>query len=180
MNYQDVLDRFKEVNVTDLFGTKKESKELPNVIRSNETIMYATSGFYDGNTWLITVTDKRILFLDKGMIYGLKQVEIPIDKINSVSHSKGMMFGSIVIHHGSANMEIKQIQKPTLNPLVEAINIEIDSYKNNGSNDERLSSKTTETPFNAAEEIMKYKKLLDEGILTEEEFQAKKKQLLDL
>lgn len=34
--------------------------------------------------------------------------------------------------------------------------------------------------FSAADEIMKYKKLLDCGAITEEEYAAKKKQLLDL
>lgn len=34
--------------------------------------------------------------------------------------------------------------------------------------------------ISAADEIVKYKKLLDEGIITESEFQLKKKQLLDL
>ena len=34
--------------------------------------------------------------------------------------------------------------------------------------------------YSAADEILKYKKLLDQGILTEEEFNQKKKQLLGL
>ncbi|MTW85587.1 hypothetical protein F3157_07910 [Virgibacillus dakarensis] len=176
MNHQDVLDRFKEINVTDLFGTKKEVKELPNVIRENETIMYATSGFMENNTWLITCTDKRVLFLDKGMIYGLKQVEIPIEKINSVSHKKGLMFGTVIIHHGSDHMEINQINKATLNPLVEAINNEIENQKNK-KDDKPYRSK--EFSFSVADEIIKFKKLFDEGVITEGEFQAKKKELLE-
>lgn len=87
MNYQNILDRFKEVNVPELSGIKKEIKELSNILQENEIIMYGTRGSYDGGVWLITCTDKRILFLDKGMIK-LKQVEIPIDKINSVSFKK--------------------------------------------------------------------------------------------
>ncbi len=37
-----------------------------------------------------------------------------------------------------------------------------------------------ETGTSSADEIRKYKELLDDGIITEEEFEAKKKQLLDL
>lgn len=37
----------------------------------------------------------------------------------------------------------------------------------------------SENRFSAADEIMKYKKLLDDGILTQEEFEEKKKQLLE-
>lgn len=175
MNHQDVLARLRDVNVTDLFGTKKEVKELPNILRNDETIMYATSGFVDGNTWLITCTNKRILFLDKGMIYGLKQVEIPIEKINSVSYSKGLMFGNITIHHGSDHMEIKQINKITLNPLVDAINNEIENLK--GEKNDPIQSK--ELSYSIADEIKKFKGLLDEGVITEDEFQTKKKELLE-
>ena len=37
-----------------------------------------------------------------------------------------------------------------------------------------------ETPTSAADEIRELKSLFDEGILTQEEFEAKKKQLLNL
>ena len=37
-----------------------------------------------------------------------------------------------------------------------------------------------ETPQSNADELRKYKELLDSGIITQEEFNAKKKQLLDL
>lgn len=174
MNHQDVLNRFGEVNVTDLFGTKKEVKELPNVLQENETIMYATSGFVDNNTWLITCTDKRIIFLDKGMIFGLKQVEIPIEKINSVSHSKGLMFGTITIHHGSDNMEIKQISKTTLTPMIEAINNEIEKTKDKNNN---LTDSNNVTSI--ADEISKFKDLLDAGAITEDEYEIKKTELLN-
>lgn len=42
------------------------------------------------------------------------------------------------------------------------------------------SPDTTEVPTSAADEIKKYKNLLNEGIITQEEFDAKKKQLLNL
>ena len=176
MNYEDILERFNEINVTDLFGTKKEVRELPNVLRNDEIIMYATSGFVDGNTWLITCTDKRIVFLDKGMIYGLKQVDIPIEKINSVSHKKGLIFGSVTIHHGSDSMEVSQIRKDTLNPLVDVINNEIEKHKTQNKDQSQGSSDIT---YSAADEILKFKALLDADVITKEEFEKKKNEILN-
>lgn len=173
MNHNDVLNRFKEVNVSDTFGTKKEIKELPKVLSSDEEIMYATSGFVDGNTWLITCTNKRILFLDKGMIYGLKQVEIPIEKINSISHKTGLIFGKLIVHHGSSEMVITNINKNTLSPMINALNAEIDKKREQTNNNQS-------SPSSVADEILKFKQLLDQGIISEEEFQAKKKNLLGL
>ncbi len=39
---------------------------------------------------------------------------------------------------------------------------------------------TAQSGTSAADEILKYKQLMDQGIITEEEFEAKKKQLLAL
>lgn len=40
--------------------------------------------------------------------------------------------------------------------------------------------KTAEAPFSTADEILKYKNLLDTGVITAEEFEKKKQQLLNL
>lgn len=46
---------------------------------------------------------------------------------------------------------------------------------------ERIASYSAgETPTSAADEIKKYKELLDIGAITQEEFEQKKKQLLGL
>jgi hypothetical protein len=173
MDYQEILDRFKEVHVLDLFGTKKEVKELPLILKDNETIMYATSGMMDNNTWLIVCTDQRVLFLDKGMIFGLKQTEIPMEKVNSIAYKTGLMFGQIQIYHGSAQMKIESISKKTVKPMVDAINREIEKLKQ----PDKQEAATTLSP---ADEILKYKHLLDADAITQEEFDAKKKQLLGL
>lgn len=174
MDYNDILARFKEVNVTDTFGTKKEMKELPMILKEDETIMYAASGFVDNNTWLITCTDKRLLFLDKGMVFGLKQVEIPIEKINSISYKKGLLLGEIIIYHGAAQMTIKNIQKEAVKPLADAINNEIEKHRSAANNT------SIQPTVSAADELLKFKQLLDAEVITQEEFDAKKKELLGL
>ena len=47
-----------------IWGTKKEVKELTNIIGDDEIITYATSGVYEGHTWLIVSTSKRIILFD--------------------------------------------------------------------------------------------------------------------
>ena len=42
------------------------------------------------------------------------------------------------------------------------------------------SSTVHSVGFSCADEILKYKELMDDGIITQEEFDAKKKQLLGL
>lgn len=175
MNYEQTMERLKEVGVTDLFGTKKEVKGLPEVLKEDEQIMFATSGLVGSNTWLIVCTNIRVLFIDKGMIYGVKQVEITHEKINSVSFKTGMVFGEIHIHHGSDQMLIKNVAKKTVKPMVDAINKEIENNKQQRNGNPSQAGVTS-----SADEIKKYKELFDMGAITEEEFTTKKKQLLGI
>mgnify|MGYP000059172111 FL=1 len=168
---QEIQQMLQACGAMDFFGTKKEVKELPNVIQDDEIITYATSGMLNGNTWLIVSTNKRVIFLDKGMIFGLKQVEIPLDKINSISYKKGLLLGEITIWDGAAPMGITAVTKQTLVPFVEAVNKSREELNHS-------RTKSASPQLSAADEILKFKSLLDQGILTQEEFDKKKKELL--
>jgi phage protein len=151
-----------------ILGTKKEVKELTNIINDDEIITYATSGVYDGHTWLVVSTNKRIIFLDKGMLFGVNQIEIPLSKVNAVKYKKGLFVGEIEIRDGASMFRVKSVLKKTLIPFINAVNNSIEEIK-----------KTQNSPkLSVADEIMKFKRLLDEGAITQEEFDKKKKELL--
>jgi len=151
-----------------ILGTKKEVKELTNIINDDEIITYATSGVYDGHTWLVVSTNKRIIFLDKGMLFGVNQIEIPLSKVNAVKYKKGLFVGEIEIWDGASMFRVKSVLKKTLIPFINAVNNSIEEMK-----------KTQNSPkLSVADEIMKFKRLLDEGAITQEEFDKKKKELL--
>ena len=82
----------------------------------------ASSGLMDGNTWLIALTDKRVIFLDKGLLYGLRQTTIPIDKISAVSGETGIIFGKITINAGHGEKKITQVLKGTVLPFTNKLN----------------------------------------------------------
>ena len=151
-----------------IWGTKKEVKELTNIIGDDEIITYATSGVYEGQTWLILSTSKRIILLDKGMLFGVNQIEIPLSKVNAVKYRKGLFVGEIEIWDGASMFRVKNVLKKTLIPFVNAVNDSIEEIEKS-----QKSSKPS-----AADEIIKFKKLLDEGTITQEEFNKKKKELL--
>lgn len=177
---ESIKERFKEVNVTDLFGTKKEVKELPMILFDDEIINYATSGFLDNNTWLIVVTNKRVLFLDKGMVFGIKQKEIPLEKINSISQKRGMLMGEIHIWDGAAKFQIKQVAKNTVQPFVDATNRAIDELKK----EQTVTVVQAQVETAAAPEpsgyakIKELKELLDMGAITQDEFDTEKKKYI--
>ena len=114
----------------------------------------------------LTVTDKRV--------YGIttfgKRVDLPFDSISAVSMS---IFKGIAIGTSSGRIVFKGIGNrddlyATINKLL------IERQKNAAGN--KHHEEATSTP----DELKKYKDLLDSGIITQEEFDAKKKQLLGL
>ena len=123
----------KALGDVDLFGTKKEVNCLPEIMKDSEHILYLTSGLMDGTTWLIVCTEERIILLDKGMFFGMKQTEMSLDKINSISYNKGLLFGSIEIWHGGARMIIENCTKESVKPFVDAVNNAIENRKNRSS-----------------------------------------------
>lgn len=175
MTYDEIMERLKQLGEVDLFGTKKEVKELPSVMYDGETLEYLMSGFLNGNTWLIVCTNKRVLFLDKGMLFGCKQLEIPLEKINSIEAKKGLFLGSITIWDGASAMKIDQVQKKALQPFVTAVNSAREACK------KQLSSpNVTVTESDYIIQLEKLAELKEKGIVTQEEFEIKKKQILGL
>jgi len=152
-----------------IWGTKKEVKELPNIIGDDEIITYATSGVYDGHTWLVVSTNKRIIFLDKGMLFGVNQIEVPLSKVNSIKYRKRFFLGEIEIWDGASMIKVTNILKRTLIPFVNAVNDSIEEF-------EKLQKPLNQS--SVADEIIKFKKLMDEGVITQEEFSKKKNELL--
>ncbi len=69
-----------------------------------------------------------------------------------------------------ANISLIEKQR---NVIAESLDLPTISFQHNTNNGDSAN-------ISSADEIRKYKELLDDGIITEEEFNAKKKQLLNL
>lgn len=155
----------------DFFGVKKELLYLPKVVNSdNEKISYLCSGMLDSHTWLIVCTNQRIIFLNKNMIYGMQQQNIPLEAINAITFSQKLLLGSISITNGATVTTIDSINKMAAPIMASKIQNAVRNFKNNNS----ISSDTD------LDDLRKLKSLLDDGIITQEEFDSKKKQILDL
>lgn len=72
----------------------------------------------------------RILFIDKGLIYGVKSYEIPLDMVNGVSYSIGLVFGKVSVVNGAITNEIDNIDKKTVSILADTIKKAANDYKN--------------------------------------------------
>lgn len=173
-SYEYVEEKIDNMEEVKTWGTNKEINELPKVLGDNEELIYITSGLYEDNTWLIALTDKRILFLDKGLIYGLKQKDITLDKVNSVEYESGVIFSRIKVWNGAEDIIIDKVLNKYAKIMVSYITEELELYKNKMARP-RMVEETNEDRIN---QLAKLGKLRDLGVLTQEEFEEAKRKIL--
>ncbi len=115
----------------------------------------------------IVVTDKRVY----GRATFGKRVDLPLDSISAVGTSA--LWG-IDVGTSSGRIHFKLIKNK------DEIHSELSRLLMERQHSEKQNNIQVSTATSNADEIKKYKELLDGGIITQEEFDAKKKQLLGL
>lgn len=178
---ESIKEEIAALGEVDLFGTAKEVTHLPEILHDDESIKYLTSGLMDGTTWLIVCTQKRILLLDHGFLFGFKQSEMNLENINSISFQTGLLFGAIEIWHGGARMLIENCDKKTVKPFVEAVNAAMTAAK--GARTASVTNTTIPAAPAADDMVSQLERLgalVEKGLLSKEEFEAQKKKLLGL
>lgn len=124
------------------------------------------------NNFAYAITSKRIIMAQQKIIGQIVQT-VAIEHLNDITLNLGIVFGII-----------------TVDTIKEKFNVAVDrqAAKNiNNRIDEALLSvrqqqkpPIAQTSMSAADEILKYKNLLDMGVITQSEFDEKKKQLLKI
>ncbi len=170
-------DRIAKEIGDDQFFTKKELNHLPKVLSDGEQVLAFTSGVMGGNTWLITLTDRRIIFLDKGMIYGLRQAAIDLDKVNAISGETGLLFGSIAIEDGASQRQITYVWKKTVVTFTNKVRDAIEARKQTLRPVVATVQSSTED-VDIVGKLERLASLLEKGVLTQEEFAQQKARLL--
>lgn len=172
------FQRLAKISGDQTFFTTKEFLHLPKILNAEETPLAVASGQMDGNTWLITLTSQRVIFLDKGILFGVKQVDVNLNNIVSVGGKTGLLMGEILISTSGQNYKIKNVPKTSVIPFTNMVN----DYKNKISQTSmtKASSDTIQDFDQTMLKIEKLAKMRDEGILSEEEFQLQKNRLLSV
>lgn len=117
----------------------------------------------------LTVTDKRIY----GKVAFGKRVDLPLDSISAVAMTIVLFYG-LSVSTSSGRITFYLIQKR--NEVHKAIS-DLIIERQSKSNETIIKQ---EIPQSNADELKKFKDLLDSGVITQEEFEAKKKQLLNI
>lgn len=170
-----------------IFYTRKEIRYLPKVMNNDERILALTSGFMNNRSWLAVCTNRRVLFLDRGMFFGLRQLQMNLDRIQAIDSSFGLAFGTIRVWDGAASMQIGLVLKSTVAPFVKTVQDAMDKYKRlmvhelaaTATNAHQAAANAGSLPQSQLiNELERLAKMKAEGHLTEEEFKAAKAKLI--
>ena len=161
-----------------------------NFVFENSKVGYAFSNTIDSDVWLfsgfvllayagvllvagliwlllsnyeLTVTDKRVY----GKIKYVRRVDLPIDSISSVGTA---WFKSLSLATSSGKVSFAMLKnRDEIHSIVSQLIV-----------DRQKQAVKSEAGQSSADELKKFKDLFDSGVITQEEFDAKKKQILKL
>jgi hypothetical protein len=160
------------------FMVRKELKKLPEMLHEGEEVLNLAQGRYEGNEGLIAVTDRRILFVDEGLVRSQRE-DFPYGRVSSVQSSKGMLSGKLTIFASGNKAQIDNIMpKEQAESIAEHIRNEISSGHQHHAattSDQAVPKPAHSDPY---EKLKKLGELRDAGVLSEEEFREQKAVLL--
>ena len=178
---QEIDDQWD--SVTPLIWGNRHSGErqmLYDIMDSDEAIARIVGGMFRQDTdrlrrhkGVAVATNKRVIFADKGLLGSTEVMEMPYRSIEAITYSTGMFMGGIQITgRGVASFRIEEVvEKDTLQPFSDCVR--------SLCQETQQVQQTTSAP-SSVDDLEKLAGLLERGFLTQEEFDAKKKELLGL
>jgi hypothetical protein len=155
-------------------GGKRELKKLYEHLFDDELVEYIAQGTYMTHQGIVVLTTQRVVFVFHGVVQQVVE-DFPLDRINSVAMKKGLGSGTLVVHVAGSSAHISGILNRDLKYLVDALRVRV----NLKSTPVTGAAPATLAPPDIPDQLKKLADLRDAGILTDEEFGAKKTELLD-
>ena len=153
---------------------RKEIKELPDILWEDELPERIVAGTYNNGWGILCATNKRLLFVDKGLMFGLKVESYVYESISSVESKSGLLLGSVKVYASGNNEDFENVDKRQAHAFAQYVR-------------EKVSKSRTPTAppvqqgpssVSVAEELTRLADLMERGILTKEEFAQQKARLL--
>jgi len=179
----EMMEAARKYQVVNLSVFEKAFSEIEKMLRPDEDVLCAFTGSSalrknSSMLWFVGValTNQRLLI--GGQIKGLLKVSYTaqsfnIENINAISQSWSAIGGDLIIDTLGDDIRIGESARDVVNSIIVDFDTVLQSVKT-------PKSGAVIQQASAADELKKFKELLDMGVITQEEFDAKKKQLLGL
>ena len=195
MTLEQAFEESLNVISTGLFSKVKRAfaEPLPRDIRAikssllaNEDVSFAakidlgdTHDKIGGLMGILIITNLRVLYYYGPNKDNWTLDQIPVDTIESIEFSRSYTSSYLSVYGKSSIFHLNSDRHVLMEKARDLINQMIYDKSQNSESSESESS-VSDNMAQAAEALKSLKELLDSGIITQEEFDAKKKQLLGL
>ena len=158
-----------DADVFDIWFSDKDLAPLVKLLADlSEMIKYTATGINDqSEASLLVCTNQRLIVISKKRS-DLIVKTILLDRIKSVLLRHQIVYDEIILVVDNEQIDFNSINKISAAILADDLRTLSKLAQGKGELDKQV------------EQIKKLKELVDQGILTEEEFQAKKKKILDI
>lgn len=113
---EHVRTALKRVGMYNRFFGQAEIRELCQVLMSDEKIIGAVNGRYEGGFAMLVATDRRLLLIDKKMMF-LNLEDIRYDMISQVEFSARLIDATITVHTINTVLRMTSIRQAALRRL---------------------------------------------------------------
>lgn len=156
------------------FGAGRELKKLTEHLWHDEQVREMTAGTYGGGQGLVVLTDRRLMFIKEGVVKRTSE-DFPLDKMSSAQWSSGMVTGKVTIFASGNKAEIAGVNKADGKRIVDILRARLSAAPPTPSPPPAPAGEVATDPI---EQIRKLAELRDANILSNEEFEAKKAEIL--
>jgi len=172
----EISAEIKALGRVSLWGVRKEIRSLQMKMFADEHIRGLCRAFSPATIVLLVATDRRLIIMDDFTFYGTDHKDISYMQISGVDYNTRLIFGKIIVEDQSGknyyDYALKGDLRRFVNILLENVNAYRDRFVNGGAG-------MHPGPGCIADELAKLWQLVQDGALTQAEYDARKKQLLD-
>ena len=173
----EIQSQIKNLAGFESFLGRKEIKELPSILWEDEKVENIIQGTYNNGNGVLVATNIRLVFVDKGLLFGLKVEDFPYDKISSIQYETGILMGKLTIFTSGNKAIIDNVVKTKVRVFGDSVRAKISTPKEVSNN---IPQTINPQPIDIADQLERLAKLKTQGVLTEEEFLQQKNKLLTL
>jgi hypothetical protein len=173
----EVKTQIKSLDGANKLLESKEIKELPSILSDGETVKKVVKGSCENRTGILVATNKRLIFIDKGVLFGIGIEDFTYDKITYIQYKVDSAFGTITISTSENRIHIQQADREQTVTFSKYVQERITRHRKHASNNMRNNLTASLT---VADQIKKLADLRDAGLITDEELLVHEQKILDV
>lgn len=122
---EEIQLQLQQINTPKNIKNSRSIKELPKILWESEQVKKIAQGTYTNSIGILVATNERLLFIDKGLLGGLKVENFPYNKISSIQHKTGLLLGEITIFTSGNTAVINNVEKNNCRDFCDYVGLQL-------------------------------------------------------